>query len=278
MGKLLYVMVGGKQPLDFPDAPTLADTKDRRIYSTLNPVLLKACDGDPKRRYAGATGMRSALNQVLTRTAKGGAVSKRGGAGKGQMPSRSHRHPSRSELKRELVQGIHAHAVHFRHRRRGGTHYLMPGELRQVTTWAKQTFEEHCGFVPREAQLVCKLAEVAHAPNLSDRTALLKEAVTLSEDLTGVGTVIKGVGAALGWDQDTIASVTKYFTGACVLGPFTWIVGGLTLAGIAGYFALTTYDPEEATDNALRALEHGLGEAIDQVWPSPLFRAQNQRW
>lgn len=58
LGKVLYEISMGRDRLDFPDLPDDLDTRDdRALLLRLNPVLLKACANDPKRRYPDAAAM-----------------------------------------------------------------------------------------------------------------------------------------------------------------------------------------------------------------------------
>jgi serine/threonine protein kinase len=62
LGKVLYELAMGKDRLEFPDLPTLLkDSPDRRALLELNAVLVKACDADPRRRYASAEEMHRDL-------------------------------------------------------------------------------------------------------------------------------------------------------------------------------------------------------------------------
>ncbi|MEO7932783.1 MAG: SUMF1/EgtB/PvdO family nonheme iron enzyme [Chthoniobacterales bacterium] len=58
LGKVLYEISMGRDRMDFPDLPDDLDERDdRALLLRLNPVLLKACANDPKRRHASAAAM-----------------------------------------------------------------------------------------------------------------------------------------------------------------------------------------------------------------------------
>jgi serine/threonine protein kinase len=62
LGKVLYEMCTGRDRLDYPQLP--ADWRhkpDRRLRAELNEVIVKACDQDPKRRYASGEEMAADL-------------------------------------------------------------------------------------------------------------------------------------------------------------------------------------------------------------------------
>lgn len=63
LGKVLYELATGKDRHDFPELPTFSDdgsTSDAGLIE-LNAVILKACQPDPKQRYASAAAMRDDL-------------------------------------------------------------------------------------------------------------------------------------------------------------------------------------------------------------------------
>lgn len=67
LGKCLYEMAMGKDRQAYPSPPTLLDElPDRRELVELNEVITRACDPDPKQRYASAAAMLADL-QLLQR-------------------------------------------------------------------------------------------------------------------------------------------------------------------------------------------------------------------
>ncbi|MFO1458072.1 MAG: protein kinase [Verrucomicrobiota bacterium] len=63
LGKVLYELATGKDRHDFPELPTFTDdgsTSDAGLIE-LNAVILKACQPDPKQRYASVAAMRDDL-------------------------------------------------------------------------------------------------------------------------------------------------------------------------------------------------------------------------
>lgn len=65
LGMVLYVISTGRNASFFPEiATTLIDAKAPAEYLRLNPIILKACDADPAKRYKSATELRQALIEV----------------------------------------------------------------------------------------------------------------------------------------------------------------------------------------------------------------------
>ena len=77
--------------------------------------------------------------------------------------------------------------------------------------------------------------------------------------------IITGIGLALGWGAGVIAAFKAWLVGGAFLGPVGWITGGIALAAIAAYFALTD-DQAKDTERFMNALKGGLKEAIMPVW------------
>jgi len=62
LGKVLYEIAFGKERQDFPQLPLdLPSHPDYEALLELNEVILKACESDPRRRYASATAGRKDL-------------------------------------------------------------------------------------------------------------------------------------------------------------------------------------------------------------------------
>lgn len=62
LGKLLYELATGLDRHDFPRLPAeLSEWPDRREFLELNEVLLRACEGDARRRYPDATALLDEL-------------------------------------------------------------------------------------------------------------------------------------------------------------------------------------------------------------------------
>jgi polygalacturonase len=65
LGKVLYEAGTGRDRLDFPELPEdLQEMPDREVFLELNAVIAKACERDPRRRYASAREMCEDLIRV----------------------------------------------------------------------------------------------------------------------------------------------------------------------------------------------------------------------
>ncbi|HXJ58354.1 MAG TPA: serine/threonine-protein kinase [Verrucomicrobiae bacterium] len=68
LGRVLYVTLTGKSPGQCPELPTrVSSLPDCDLVLELNGICCKACEIDPKRRYASAALMRADLVQVASR-------------------------------------------------------------------------------------------------------------------------------------------------------------------------------------------------------------------
>ena len=61
LGKVLYQMATGNAADSFPELPTGLEDRVIPEVLKLNPIFLKACDPDPRRRYQSASELRDAL-------------------------------------------------------------------------------------------------------------------------------------------------------------------------------------------------------------------------
>ena len=270
MGMLLYVMISGRRPTDFPDIPTLADEEEQRLFAKLNRILLKACDVTPRRRYANARTLARSLRSCLQpkKPLRRRSESPRSLPEKRRTKkTTTEESRPKTEFKQGIINVIRQNVAELqKDLPEGAGQYLTEGGLHKITVQVSFEFETRFGSVPHEVAVACKLAEATLAQSLSQRLQLLKTAVGLGGGLGGISLVIGGIGAALGWGQGVIAAITAYFMGTSIAGPIGLIGGGLTLAGVAAYFGLRRHDPVAATDRALKALESGVMAAADAAW------------
>jgi hypothetical protein len=66
LGKVLYQMATGNDPASFPELPTDLDERVVPDVLKLNPIILKACDPNPRRRYQSASEMCAVLALAAT--------------------------------------------------------------------------------------------------------------------------------------------------------------------------------------------------------------------
>jgi serine/threonine protein kinase len=66
LGIMLYVLSTGREAAFFPGiATTLLEGRESADFFDLNAIILKACQPDPRERYAAASDMRHALQRAL---------------------------------------------------------------------------------------------------------------------------------------------------------------------------------------------------------------------
>ncbi len=135
-----------------------------------------------------------------------------------------------------------------------------------LTASVRNAFKGTLRVTPPQVEAACNLSEAILAPSNDERQRLLKAAVGAGGGAAGIGMVIAGVGSALGWGASVFAGVSAFFTGAAVAGPIGWMVGGVTIAAMAAYFA-TTSDKHKDTERFLKALKSSSARAVDVIWP-----------
>ncbi|MBK7999453.1 MAG: CHASE2 domain-containing protein [Verrucomicrobia bacterium] len=71
LGRVLYVALTGKAPVQCPELPTnVTAHPDSGLFFELNQIICKACDFDLQRRYSSAASMHADLQKVSRRFAK----------------------------------------------------------------------------------------------------------------------------------------------------------------------------------------------------------------
>ena len=85
LGKLLYEISTGYDPLRFPELPDDLNplTEEGRLFQRLNDVLLQACEPDPEKRLASAFALSAALAkcEISLQARKRGGTPARGSPG-----------------------------------------------------------------------------------------------------------------------------------------------------------------------------------------------------
>lgn len=135
-----------------------------------------------------------------------------------------------------------------------------------LTASVRNVFKNALDVVPPQIEAACKLSEAILAPSAQEREQLIKSAAGIGGGAAGIGMIIAGIGGALGWGAGIIASVSAFFVGTSLAGPAGWAIAGVTLAGIAAYFA-TTSNQTKDTERFLNVLKSSTGRAIEAIWP-----------
>ena len=143
--------------------------------------------------------------------------------------------------------------------------FLTYADAQILTASVRNIFKTALSFTPPQLEAACRLSEAILAPSAQERQNLIKAAIGLAGGTAGIGMVIGGVGAALGWGAGIVATVTAAFVGTSFAGPAGWIIAGVSLAAIAGYFA-TTSNKQTDTERFMNVLKTATARAVDAIW------------
>ena len=135
-----------------------------------------------------------------------------------------------------------------------------------LTATVRNVFKNALDAVPPQLEAACKLSEAILAPSALEREQLIKSAVGIGGGAAGIGMIITGIGGALGWGAGVIASVSAFFVGTSMAGPVGWAIAGITLAGIAAYFATTSNEAKD-TERFMNVLKSSTSRAVEAIWP-----------
>jgi len=146
-----------------------------------------------------------------------------------------------------------------------GARFLNYADAQALTTMVRNVFRHQLGVVPSQIEVARTRGEAVLAPSMLEKVELIRKAAGIAGGVAGIGMIITGIGLALGWGAGVIAAVKAFFLGGSFLGPVGWITGGVAVAAIAAYFALTNNEAKD-TERFLNALKRGVDEAIMPVW------------
>lgn len=146
-----------------------------------------------------------------------------------------------------------------------GAKFLNYSDAQTLTAMVRNVFRRRLNVVPNQIEIALTLSEAVLAPSTREKIELLKKASGIAGGAGGIAMIITGIGLALGWGAGAIAAIKAWLVGGAFLGPVGWITGGIALAAIAAYFALTD-DQAKDTERFINALKGGLKEAITPVW------------
>lgn len=138
-------------------------------------------------------------------------------------------------------------------------------DSKTISLKIRNLFNKELSYIPNEIETVCYLTEAILSPSVKEKIELIKKAVGVGGSLAGIGAIIAGIAAALGWGASVTTAVVTFFTGVAIAGPLAWVLGGVGIAVIAGYFALSN-DDYKNDEKYRRALKESLNRAIDEIW------------
>lgn len=120
--------------------------------------------------------------------------------------------------------------------------------------------------IPPEIKASCDLSMAIIAPTTLEKTRYIKSAVGVAGGMAGIGSVIGALGMVLGWGGGILFSIKAFFVGVSLTGPIALAIGGLTIAGIATYFAFSKEDPITTAQKFKEALCKQVEKAVESTW------------
>lgn len=134
-----------------------------------------------------------------------------------------------------------------------------------ITASVRNIFRNALGMTPPEVDTACKLAEAVLAPSADERQKLVRAAIGIGGSAAGIGMILAAIGTALGWGAGVVVAVTTFFVGTAMAGPIGWMIAGVTLAGVASYFAVSS-NQLIRTDKFMKVLKSSTRAATEAIW------------
>jgi uncharacterized protein with LGFP repeats len=142
--------------------------------------------------------------------------------------------------------------------------FLTYTDIQVLAGITRNVFLKRLGKVPADIDIQCHAAEAVLAPDLATRIEHVKAMVGVAGGAVGLYAILTGLAGIFGWGTGVVAAIHAFFVGTAVAGPIGWIVGGITIASVAAYFALTS-NATDKSDKAFRALK-GVVQSVDKIW------------
>lgn len=157
------------------------------------------------------------------------------------------------------------HAIDMRMACKQQGEFFAYEDAHDVCSRVRMFFTKALGFVPPEIEGSCLIGETLVAPGMLERIALLKKAVRVLGPLAGTSMIIAGIGIILGWGSGIIAAITAWFVGVSLTGPLALIFGGIGVATIATYFALSD-DKATYAGRFRDVMRKSLSDSVHLIW------------
>lgn len=135
-----------------------------------------------------------------------------------------------------------------------------------ITTALLATVNMDYGEIPPQFKAACDLSLAIVAPSTLEKKKYIKSAVGVAGGVTGIGMILGALGTVLGWGAGVIAAIQAFFVGVSLTGPIALIVGGLSIAGIATYFAFSKRDNATLAQKFKEALIKQTEKAVEATW------------
>ena len=120
--------------------------------------------------------------------------------------------------------------------------------------------------IPPEIKVACDLSLAIIAPSTLEKTRYIKSAVGVAGGMAGIGSVLGALSMVMGWGAGVLAAIKAFFIGVSLTGPIALAVGGLTIAGIATYFAFKKEDDATRAQKFKEALIKQTEKAVETTW------------
>ncbi len=174
---------------------------------------------------------------------------------------------AREKFKSMLVSMVDGNVANIARNKDPKEQHMSYIDAKMLSAQISNFFLQKIGSTPPQIGVALNLSEAVLAPSTAERIQLIKAAVGIAGGVAGIGLVVNGIFLALGVGAGLIASIQAFFVGVAVSGPLGWILGGITLATLAGYFALMGSDERAKTEEYIKVLKVGLSSAVDAIWP-----------
>ena len=119
--------------------------------------------------------------------------------------------------------------------------------------------------IPVEIEKGCLFTEVLIAPSVKEKARLLRAIIGIGGTVAGTMMILSALAAVLGWGNSVWAAIAIFVSGVSLVGPLLLGSAGMTIIGVAIYFAMTGDDAEKA-GKFLNALKSNCNAAVDNIW------------
>ena len=154
----------------------------------------------------------------------------------------------------------------------GDVFTLSDGE--KIVTALLSVVKKDYNKIPPELKVACDLSLAIIAPSTLEKTRYIKSAVGVAGGVAGIGSVLGALSMVMGWGAGVLAAIKAFFIGVSLTGPIALAVGGLTIAGIATYFAFAKDDNATLAQKFSEALVKQTEKAVESTWNQYKYKFQ----
>lgn len=129
----------------------------------------------------------------------------------------------------------------------------------------RNIFKTVLTFTPPQVEFACNLSEAILAPSSQKKKNMFKAAIGFIGGTVGIGMVIGGVYRILGWNENILEKTAHKLGLHSHQGAVALIIAGISVAAIAGYFAMTS-NKETDTERFLKVFKSATAKAVDAIW------------